>query len=302
YDDSTLNVHYSYDEKSALVGINDTSGSTTFVYDKENLLKKTHTIVDQHFVQTYTYTPTDKIATMTYPSGKQISYHYNAKNEIDTILLDGTPLIEHIDMRNGKLFGYDYPDGTQHTRTYDMDERVASIGYPSFEESVVYDATSNIVSMKMGEQRYIYSFDAIDRVTVFDKNDTTEQQFGYDANGNRITLADALGGMTRYYYAVGSNILNQVKSDTAPAINYSYDDMGNVIDDGNHTYSYDGRNRLVGVDDTIFYQYNYANQRVSKSVDGVKTYFVYDGHKLLGEYDEEGKMLREYIYLNDTPQ
>ena len=70
-----------------------------------------------------------------------------------------------------------------------------------------------------------------------------------------------------------------------------------------HTYSYDSRNRLTAIDNNVTYQYNYDNKRVSKTVNGVKTYFIYDGHKLIGEYklNLSDNSCQEYVYLNSTP-
>jgi len=46
---------------------------------------------------------------------------------------------------------------------------------------------------------------------------------------------------------------------------YQYDANGNIINDGEHTYTYDSRNRLVGVDGTSTYLYNANNMRVKKT-------------------------------------
>ena len=301
YDDSSLNVHYSYSDKSELIKMSDASGSTTFGSDKEHLIKETKRINDHDFVLSHTYTPEDKVKTFTYPSGKTVSYSYNGQSEITAISIDGTPFMTNVQIHNGKIVSYTYADSTQHTRSYDQDERVSALYYPSYQEEVSYDALSNIATMQTDGQKKAYAFDAINRVVEYDSNDTAQQLFTYDENGNRLSLENSMGDMTQYYYSVGTNILNQLKADNQEAVTYSYDDMGNIVDDGTHRYSYDGRNRLVSVDDNIHYQYNYANQRVSKTVDGVTTYYVYDGHKLLGEYDTEGKMLREYLYLDNTP-
>jgi len=96
-----------------------------------------------------------------------------------------------------------------------------------------------------------------------------------------------------------------VESNTTDSktINYEYDKTGNIIKDDKHTYTYDSRNRLTAIDDNVTYQYNYDNRRVSKTVNGVKTYFIYDGHMLIGEYqlNLSDHSRQEYVYLNSTP-
>lgn len=50
------------------------------------------------------------------------------------------------------------------------------------------------------------------------------------------------------------------------------------------------------------YAYNTLGQRVSKTVNRKTRLFAYDlDGRLIGEYDESGKPIREYIYLNDRP-
>ncbi len=68
-----------------------------------------------------------------------------------------------------------------------------------------------------------------------------------------------------------------------------------------HIYTYDAKNRLVKIDDNITYTYNYKNQRVSKTVNNKTTYYIYDDYKLIGQYQEDGTPIKEYIYLDDTP-
>lgn len=46
------------------------------------------------------------------------------------------------------------------------------------------------------------------------------------------------------------------------------------------------------------YTYNHKGQRASKTVDGVTLYFIYDlAGNLIGEYDNSGEPLREYVYI-----
>jgi RHS repeat-associated protein len=109
-----------------------------------------------------------------------------------------------------------------------------------------------------------------------------------------------------FTYANNSNILNSIEeSNTTDTTNisYEYDATGNIVKDDKHTYTYDSRNRLTAIDSNVTYEYNYDNKRVSKTVNGVKTYFVYDGHMLVGEYqlNLSNDSRQEFVYLNSTP-
>jgi len=47
--------------------------------------------------------------------------------------------------------------------------------------------------------------------------------------------------------------------------------------------------------------YNHENTRVSKTVNADTTHFIYDGAKLIGEYNSDGSVKNEYIYLDNIP-
>lgn len=73
--------------------------------------------------------------------------------------------------------------------------------------------------------------------------------------------------------------------------------------DGVRTYTYDsaGRSKSIIKDGiTQFNTYDGLGQRVRKSVANVAIYFVYDeSGQLLGEYNQNGSMIREYIWLGN---
>ena len=93
------------------------------------------------------------------------------------------------------------------------------------------------------------------------------QTFNYDANGNRLNLTEnkdtAEEIQTVYSILENSNRLTKVGQ-----IEHQYDNNGNIINDGEHTYSYDARNRLVSIDNgtTASYRNNASNMRVMKTV------------------------------------
>jgi len=125
------------------------------------------------------------------------------------------------------------------------------------------------------------------------------EKWSYDAVGNRVEQEKGTM-LTRYSIAsTGNRLLGK------DAQSYSYDANGNMLSDGNLTYSYDGLNRLIKVNtvngvELAKYSYNAYSQRVEKEVSGVKTVYIYgtDG-KLLSEADgATGKVLRDYVWLD----
>ena len=235
-----------------------------------------------------------------------IGYEYDDKGELVSISIDGVPFIKNIKTNDNGLLSYEYNDGSKHTRTYDTNGRVTKLSYPNYTEEVDYNVVSNITKIKADTISRTFGYDNLDRLTSYEQNATDFQKFVYDANGNRLNQNQENNLTKLFSYRPNSNILNSIKeSNTTDTTNisYEYDATGNIIKDDKHTYTYDSRNRLVAVDSNVTYQYNYDNKRVSKTVNGVKTYFIYDGHKLIGEYklNLSDNSREEYVYLNSTP-
>jgi len=70
--------------------------------------------------------------------------------------------------------------------------------------------------------------------------------------------------------------------------------------------TYNNANRLVAIQSSgsvlATYAINALGQRISKTVGGITTLFIYDelGH-LLGEYDSNGNLIQETVWLEDIP-
>ena len=314
-ENETLNLSVEYDQgehaKGKITKISDVSGSVELAYDaKGNIASKIQTIADKTFTTAYTYNDESKLISQTYPSGKVISYEYDAKGELTSISIDGNDYITNIQTNQNGLLSYTYADSTTHTREYDTNGRVTKLIYPDYTEVVNYNEVSNITSITADETTKTFDYDLVDRLTSYDNNTTDYQRFTYDANGNRLTQNQETNKTRRFTYTDNTNTLTGIKyyhtidentTNITKDINYTYDKTGNIINDGTHIYTYDSRARLVGIDDNITYEYNYDNRRVSKTVNGTTTYYLYEAHKLVGEYDQDANTIKEYIYYGDTP-
>jgi YD repeat-containing protein len=79
--------------------------------------------------------------------------------------------------------------------------------------------------------------------------------------------------MTDYAY----DLANRMTS--ASGVSYTWDDNGNLLDDGTNTYSYDHANRLVGATkqgSSISYGYNGLGDRLSQTMNSTTTHFTMD--------------------------
>jgi RHS repeat-associated protein len=81
--------------------------------------------------------------------------------------------------------------------------------------------------------------------------------------------------------------------------------MQRIDETGTTTYTYDIDNRLIQIrtpqSTTYNYYYDPFGKRVSKGVNGVRTYFFYCNDGLIGEYDLTGNEIKAYGYAPDSP-
>jgi len=130
--------------------------------------------------------------------------------------------------------------------------------------------------------------------------------FSYDANGNRLNLTENKDTtdeiQTIYTILENSNRLTKVADSY-----YQYDQNGNIINDGEHTYTYDARNRLIQVASSTLsgvegsYLYNANNMRVRKTTQTGITLYGWDNDRIFAEYDENGNAVQETVYFGSTP-
>src|SRR5438876_8786139 len=135
-----------------------------------------------------------------------------------------------------------------------------------------------------------FSYDSLNRLsTATEINGGTtnwSQTNAYDRYGNR--QIDYGGGN---YNLSFSSTTNRITTS-----GYSYDASGNLINDGSHSYAFDGDSKVKSVDSTTAYTYDGEGKRVRKLV-GENTRFIYGiGGELIGEYDgSSGNLKKEYV-------
>lgn len=284
---------------------------------------------------------TGKLTGVTYPSGNRINAAYDSAGRISSLTLNPTnasgsgtntgtniPLLTDIGyqpfgpVRNWTWGNSSPTAANTHARGFDLDGRITS--YPlgngvtdGTNRILTYDAASRIgatthVGTGTGNNapanfNQSFQYDDLDRLKGV-AGSTISQGFQYDANGNRT---QATFGGTAYSntIAAGSNRLTATAG-PAPAKSNQYDAAGNLASDGTVAYTYSARGRMssaVSGGNTVTYLYNGLGQRTKKSgpaaiVASGANYYAYDeaGH-LLGEYDANGKVVQETVWLGDVP-
>jgi len=305
---------YTYDQGpnglGRLTSITDSSGTTAYTYDAHGrVTQETRTIGDQPYVTGYSYDAAGRLVSTTYPSGRVLTYTRDglgriaqidtAANNLTQVLVQGVSYFPF-----GGVKGFMYGSLAGYTRTIDADGRIAAYSRANENRTLIYDEASRITAIRdpaNAANDSTYGYDELDRLTGWAQG-TTSQGYAYDATGNRTALS--VGG-TSYPYAVDpdSNRLDGVAGPT-PA-SYSYDASGSLLSSLAGSFTHDARLRLVRVtvgSTVTEYRLNALGQRVAKLGAAGATHYHYDAAgRLIAESDAAGKLLKEYVWLGDTP-
>ena len=147
-----------------------------------------------------------------------------------------------------------------------------SVSYPSF------DGIGNRTAKNDGTLT-TYVYDNVYRLTSANPGEV----FTYDNAGNRLTDAGNL-----YTINVGNTLA--AKGSTV----YTYDGFGNTITRGTQTFTWNSANQLTGFNGIATYQFDAFGRRISKTVNGVTTKFIYDGQDIIASIT--GGVITHYVH------
>ncbi len=120
-----------------------------------------------------------------------------------------------------------------------------------------------------------YTYDPLYRLTAADYSNGDYYHYVHDSVGNRLTQESLVEGQptTNTYVYDDANRLISVNG-----VTYTWDNNGNLLNDGTNGYTYDTANRLIAFSgpQAINYAYNGLGDRLQETVDGVTTTFRMD--------------------------
>lgn len=171
-----------------------------------------------------------------------------------------------------------------------------------------------------------YTFDDLGRETLLARGNGTTETPAYDNASNLSSLTQDLLGtandqtLTLTYnpaHQVGPRVATNTAyqwNPTAPGTqsyapngrnqygtvggtSYSYDTRANLTSDGTHAYTYDIDNHLVTGPNSASLSYDPAGRLYQTSATGFSTArLLYDGGKIIGEFDTGGTLQRRYVW------
>ncbi len=301
---AAFNAVYTYDLGSRLTDANTAAANIHYNYDALNRVDDVKYTIDGNFYTVdYDYYKNDLRKKMVYPSGKIVEYAWDNVNNLDIIKVNGINFAD---------YNYD-PLHQRKDKTY-----LAPVVNPAQKTDYTFDAASQLTQMNN---------------TLVAAGNIAQRGYSYDNVGNRKTLNRTIGvsapqiinysynpiyelttvtGAQNFNYAydgvgnrTGAYTANNVNQYTAVAgTAYSYDNNGNLTNDGTNTYAYDEDNRLktlTNAGNNASYAYDGFNRRVSKTVNGVKTNFIYDNDEIIADY-VPNILSAEYVYGEDLDE
>lgn len=290
-------VGYEYDNLSTggayargrLTKITDPSGNMTWAYDVQGrVTSKVQSVMaspaNRTFTVGYGYSG-GRPGSMTYPSGRVVSYGYDLQGRAIDLTVDGTTILSGAQyLPFGGATRWSWGNGEVYERGIDLDGRVSSV--------TLGPSTGTYADMNQ-----TFGYDVMNRLSSAGLAAGQSQGYAYDYNGNR-TSATVNAASTTYTYPGTSHRLSTLSGATARS--FSYDNAGNLTSSAGVAYVYDGRGRMKSAGATT-YLVNGLGQRVRKN-SGNDQFFVYDeSGRLIGEYDSSGATIQEIVWFANQP-
>ena len=302
-------VTFTYNNVGKLLTWGDGTASGQFEYDP-NYRKTSETVnfgnvggLDPYQLSySYAYYRNGTKKSFTGPSGDTYQYNYDQANLLSSVTLPDSSTITYNTYNWQAPSRITLPGGTVRTYSYNEFLSPTNIQVQDPGQNVImnynytYDKVNNVLTKQTEYGPYNYTYDNIYRLTLAQKPDLSNEQFGYDPVGNRTSS----GSENLPYTYDANNQLLTIGSDTE-----TWDSNGNMatrtISGVTSNFYYDAENRLVSVGTsggTVVAQYYYDpfGRRLWKNTGGVMTFFMYADEGLIGEYNASGQEITSYGY------
>ncbi|MBV9764303.1 MAG: hypothetical protein JOZ48_05605 [Acidobacteriaceae bacterium] len=308
---------FTYDLSGRMLTNQRGSWPVTFTYDGADRIVQT--VQNSHTID-YSYNIPGRIRTITYPGGRLITEHTDARARMDYIDDINSPpsIVQYSYDLDNNVLGRNYRNGTMSASKYNANDWILSLQHshgstliagfdyaydnegnknyeqklqnPTHSEGYQYDNTYRLIDYKVGTL-------VMSQITM----PITQTSYNLDPVGNWNSKTTDMVTQTRVHNAVNELI----KIDTT---NLIYDANGNLRTDATYTYAYDEENRLTKVtrnaDSAVVgqYQYDALSRRVQKIADpagtATTTIYLYDSTRIVEEQNSLNATQATYVYGN----
>jgi YD repeat-containing protein len=293
-------VVMTYDEASNLVTMVDGAGSHRFDYTATDRLAQQVSIVDGvTYTTTHDYDSQGNLETLTYPSGRVVTYGYDADNRANSVAGFVSNVTYH---PTGLANEISYGNGIVTTLSLDTRQRADQLQAPGvLDLNYDYNAVGNLDQLVDGlnpSNNTSFQYDSLDRLEDA-SGPWGSLYYEYNDNGDR-TL-ERLDGQDTVYTYDGDGQLQNLSGRLN--MEFEYDIFDNVKRRGELNYVYDSEYRLVEVRDEqnllmVNYSYDGKSRRVLATRPECPSNLVYHydhaGNRI-AESTGSGLLLTEYI-------
>jgi RHS repeat-associated protein len=258
---------------------------------------------------------------VTDPDGRDTRYSYDARNRMQTAVLEpGGLMATYRYEADGLLARVEYPNGVQSVRTYDAADRMKTVenrNAASIFSRFEYDydlngnRTNQLENLPALPQAFLttrYEYDRLNRLKRVDLSTGGHLEYGYLPNNSRLTEDGEfpLPGNAvsrRYHYAAdparptvtftGVNALSRIEDKTPAAahVDYEYDanlnQVARIAPGGREEYRFDARDQLIR-SETKFGVVRYDNddqrRRIKKRGTTSELRYLHDDGGVLTEH------------------
>ena len=280
---------YAYDVRGNLIKFTDRKGQmTTFEYDLFN--RRTKAIYQDGANTSYTYDAVGNVVGIMDSQSGEMVFSYDL---LDRLVREVTPrgVVVYAYDAAGKRTTMGVNGQTPVEYRYDAASRLTQVAEGNQNVGLGYDAMGRRTTMSYPNGVTTdYAYDAASRLTGIAHQGTVLIEslvYTYDANGNRVSIdkiapqADLPKEVQAAYDA--ANEMIQFNTDAL-----TYDANGNLINDGTKTYQWDARNRLIAISGPSLsadFGYDAMGRRISKTINGTTTEYLYDGNDIVAEIE-----------------
>ena len=301
YPDTTF-VSFAYNDAGARTQMVDATGTTAYSYDE--LYRLTSVTFPGSRTVSYGYDAASRRTSITYPGGaNQATYTYDAANRLTAVTGWDSNVIQYayddanrmtsatLPSSTGIVSAYTYDDGDRLTgisHVKDGSTTVASVAY-------ALDDVGNRTQRVDQQGTHTYAYDDLYRLTSVTYPGPSTTSYAFDAFGNRTSMTNG-SGTTSYTYDDADRITEVQPPSPAPAIDYTWDDNGNLVERGSNTFEWDYEDRMVEAtvnSVTSTFAYRGDGLRDSRTVGMTTTTFTWDINAGLPVVLDDGN---QYLY------
>lgn len=246
---------YTYDSMNRKVTETNEAGNTqTYTYNYNGLLTSVTNLLGG--ISTFNYDSNGNLSSVQDAEKRKASYTYDKLDRLLTVTEGEILTAEYKYDSVGNLVSETNGNGKTTTYTYDLLGNMTSTTDPlGHVKKFTYNVNAQLESIVNPDNSTIkYDYDKLNQLIEKSYDDDDVQaMYGYDADGNRISMDD-VAGTTDYDYDAAGRIIAVNLADGKSAIKYSYDEYGNLKeltypDKTSVTYEYDTLDRLVKITD-----------------------------------------------------